>query len=185
MSSVLPRESGSLKPLTRKEFYDLTATCRQYALDLARFDQHRVNLKECYRFNGWLAELRGYDRLAEPLHTLRPARPVARWQIMVIETVIWLILAAALPNYVSRNMATVILFSGTLLIVSNFFIPESLFGTTVELLQGKVLRIVNLLDDMLNNGAMGFSEAAFYQARANLQAAHDELRQQIDLAHRS
>ena len=78
----------------------------------------------------------------------------------------------------------IILFSGTMLIVSNFFIPESVFGTTMELLQGKVLRIVNLLDEMLNSGAMGFSEAAFYQARANLQAAHDELRQQIDLAHR-
>lgn len=184
MSSVLPRESGSLKPLTRKEFYDLTAACRQYALDLARFDQHRVNLKECYRFNGWLTELRGYDRLVAPLRTLRPARPVARWQIMVIETVLWLILAAALPNYVSRDMAAVMLFSGTMLIVSNFFIPESVFGTTMELLQGKVLLVVNLLTDMLNSGVMEFSEAAFYQARDNLQAAHDELRQQIDLAHR-
>ena len=184
MSAAPSREPSSPKPLTRKEFYDLTVVCRQYASELAHFDQNRVNLKECYKFNGWLAELRGYDRLAPPLRTLRPARPVARWQIMVIEAVIWLILAAALPNYVSRDMAAIILFSGTMLIVSNFFIPESVFGTTMELLQGKVLRIVNLLDDMLNSGAMGFSEAAFYQARANLQAAHDELRQQIDLAHR-
>ena len=172
------------KPLTRKEFYALTVACRQYASELAHFDQDRVNLKECYKFNGWLTELRGYDRLVAPLRTLRPARPVARWQIMVIETVLWLILAAALPNYVSRDMAAVMLFSGTMLIVSNFFIPESVFGTTMELLQGKVLLVVNLLTDMLNSGVMEFSEAAFYQARDNLQAAHDELRQQIDLAHR-
>ena len=184
MSAAPSREPSSPKPLTRKEFYDLTVVCRQYASELAHFDQNRVNLKECYKFNGWLAELRGYDRLAPPLRTLRPARPVARWQIMVIETLIWLILAATLPNSVGRDMASIILFSGTMLIVSNFFIPESVFGTTMELLQGKVLRIVNLLDEMLNSGAMGFSEAAFYQARANLQAAHDELRQQIDLAHR-
>ena len=31
---------------------------------------------------------------------------------------------------------------------------------------------------------MDFSEAAFFQARENLIAAHEELRQQIDLAHR-
>ena len=184
MSSAPSRKSSAPKPLTRKEFYALTVACRQYASELAHFDQDRVNLKECYKFNGWLTELRGYDRLVAPLRTLRPARPVARWQIMVIETVLWLILAAALPNYVSRDMAAVMLFSGTMLIVSNFFIPESVFGTTMELLQGKVLLVVNLLTDMLNSGVMEFSEAAFYQARANLQAAHDELRQQIDLAHR-
>ena len=49
---------------------------------------------------------------------------------------------------------------------------------------GKVLRIVDTLLDLLNGGAMDFSEAAFFQARENLLAAHEELRQQIDLAHR-
>jgi hypothetical protein len=176
--------AGSLKPLTRKEFYDLTAVCRQYALDLARFDQHRVNLKECYKFNNWLNELRGYDQLAAPLRTLQPARPVARWQIMVLETVLWVIVAAALPNYVSRNVATVILFAFTLLIVSNLFFPESIFGTTIELLQGRVLRIVDALTHLLESGALEFTEAAYFHARENLQVAHDELRQQIDLAHR-
>lgn len=184
MSAAPPHKPGSHKPLTRKEFYDLTAVCRQYALDLARFDQHRVNLKECYKFNGWLNELRRYEQLAAPLRTLRPARPVARWQIMVIEAVIWVILAAALPSYVGRNQAAVILFALTLLIVSNLFIPESVYGTTIELLQGKVLRVVTMLTELLDSGALEFTEAAYFQARANLQAAHDELRQQIDLAHR-
>lgn len=185
MSPGRQRKPVTPKPLARKDFYDLSAVCRAYALDLARFDQNRVNLKECHRFNGWLAELRSYDRLAEPLRTLSPARPVARWQIMVIEGVIWLILAAALPSYVDRNLTTAVLVGGTLLIVSNLFIPESVFGTTVELLQGKVLRVVDVLTDILNSGGMQFSEAAFYQVRENLQAAHNELRQQIDLAHRS
>ena len=178
------RSDPSVRPLTRKAFYDLTAYCRTYAAELARHDQHRVNLKQCHRFNSWLAELKTYDKLSAGLHNLAPARPIARWQIMILLVVIWLILWLALPGRVDRGLEIALLVGGMGTIMITFFLPESLYGTTMELLDGKVLRIVDALLDLLNGGAMDFSEAAFFQARENLIAAHEELRQQIDLAHR-
>jgi hypothetical protein len=61
--------------LDRKAFYDLAAECRTYAAELANFDQDRVNLKECHRFNAWLAHLRHYDRLASRVAAISTARP--------------------------------------------------------------------------------------------------------------
>lgn len=171
-------------PLTRKEFYDLTVYCRTYAADLARYDQHRVNLKECNRFNTWLAELRRYDKLEPALRNLAPARPIARWQIMVLLAVLWLILWLALPGRVERGLHAAILVGGMGMIVVTLFLPESLYGTTMELLDGKVLRVVDALLDLLNSGKMDFSEAAYFRAKENLTAAREELRLQIDLAHR-
>lgn len=182
--SPAPAKVPTRKPLTRKEFYDLTAYCRTYAAELARYDQNRVNLKECNRFNAWLDELRGYDRLANPLASLQKARPVARWQIMVLLAVVWLILMLALPGRVDRMWTAVLLTAGMGTIVVNLFLPESIYGTTGELLQGKVLRVVDALLDILNQGDLGLSEAAFFRARENLLAAREELRLQIDLAHR-
>jgi hypothetical protein len=65
-----------------------------------------------------------------------------------------------------------------------YFVPERLYGTTVELLEGKVLRVVDELDRMLQANEIGFTEAAFFKVRDNLSAARRELREQIDLAHR-
>ena len=39
--------------------------------------------------------------------------------------------------------------------------------------------------EILNSGVMEFSEAAHFKVREDLLAARAELRQQIDLAHRS
>ena len=178
------RSSSPPVPLTRKEFYDLTVYCRTYALELARFDQHRVNLKECNRFNDWFSQVRRYDRLAGPLADVKPARPIARWQIIVIVFMVWLILLLATAGQFDRNLVIAMSMgmAGTVVLV--LFLPESLYGTTIELLDGKVLRVVNLLTELLNSGELGFTEAAYFKARENLQVAHDELRQQIDLAHR-
>jgi hypothetical protein len=178
------RSDTPLRPLTRKAFYDLTAYCRTYAADLARFDQHRVNLKQCHRFNGWLAELRGYDKLCPALQTLAPARPIARWQIIVLLVVVWLILWLALPGRVERGLEIAALVGGMGSIALTFFLPESLYGTTMELLDGKVLRVVDTLLDLLDKGGLDFSEAVYFQAKENLLSAHEELRLQIDLAHR-
>ncbi len=183
-SSPAASKTVTPKALTRKEFYDLTVYCRTYAAELARYDQNRVNLKECNRFNVWLDELRRYDRLAGPLATLQKARPVARWQIMVLLTVVWLILLGALPGRVDRMWTAVLLTAGMGTIVVNLFLPESIYGTTGELLQGKVLRVVDVLLEILNKSDLGLSEAAFFRARENLLAAREELRLQIDLAHR-
>lgn len=168
----------------RKAFYDLAAECRVYAAELANFDQERVYLKECYRFNAWLTHLRRYDRLAPRIAAVAPARPVARWQVVTLQVVIWVILALALPGAVGRQWYMVLLGGWLFTIVAAFFIPESLYGTTTELLEAKVLRVVDVLLEMLDSGALEFTEAAFFKARENLLAAKAELRQQIDLAHR-
>lgn len=170
--------------LNRKAFYDLAAECRIYATELANFDQDRVNLKECQRFNAWLAHLRRYDRLAERLATMRPARPIARWQVVTLLVVAWVILALALPGMVSQQWVTLIIGGWLFGIVAFFFMPESFYGTTTELIEAKVLRVVDLLLEILDSGALEFTEAAFFQTKENLLAARTELRQQIDLAHR-
>jgi len=180
----MPPPSAPLAPLRRKEFYELTIFCRSYALELARFDQDRVNLTECYRFNTWLVQLKNYDRLAKSLRDLQPARPIARWQIMVLLVVAWLVMGLALTGRADRTWTTAILTGMAGLIIVNLFIPESLYGTTIELLQGKVLRVVDLLLEILNGGSLELSEAVFFRARENLLTAREELRQQIDLAHR-
>lgn len=168
----------------RKAFYDLAAECRAYAAELANFDQERVYLKECHRFNAWLTRLRRYDRLAPRIAAVALARPVARWQVVTLLVVIWALLALALPGAVSRSWYMVLLGGWLFTIVAAFFMPESLYGTTIELLEAKVLRIVDVQLEMLDSGALEFTEAAFFKARENLLAAKTELRQQIDLAHR-
>jgi uncharacterized membrane protein YbaN (DUF454 family) len=171
-------------PLTRKEFYDLTVYCRTYAADLARYDQHRVNLKECNRFNTWLAQVKRYDKLNLQLRNLAPARPIARWQIMALLAVLWVILWFALPNRVDRGLTAAMLVGGMGTFVVMMFLPESLYCTTMELLDAKVLRVVDALLELLNSGNMEFTEAVYFRAKENLTAAREELRLQIDLAHR-
>ena len=180
------RRPQSPAPLhfNRKAFYDLAAECRTYAAELANFDQDRVNLKECHRFNAWLAHLRRYDRLAPRLTAIATARPVARWQVVTILVMIWVILALALPGMVNQQWVMVLLGGWLFTIVAAFFISESLYGTTTELLEAKVLRVVDNLLEMLDSGALEFTEAAFFRTKENLLAAKAELRQQIDLAHR-
>ncbi len=171
-------------PLTRKDFFELTVYCRTYASDLARYDQHRVNLKECNRFNTWLTQVKRYDKLNAALRDLAPARPIARWQIMVLLAVLWLILWLALPGRVDRGLMAAMLVGGMGTIVVMMFLPESLYGTTMELLDAKVLRVVDALLELLNSGKMNLSEAVYFKAKENLTAAREELRLQIDLAHR-
>lgn len=179
-----PKPPAAPLSLDRKAFYDLAASLPAYAADLANHDQHRVNLKECHRFNAWLAHVRRYDRIAPKVATLRAARPVARWQIVTLMVVTWVLMALLLPGRVSQQMYTIAIGSWLLTIVAAFFIPESVYGTTTELIEGKVLRVVDVLLEILNSGAMDFSEAAFFRTRENLLQARAELRLQIDLAHR-
>jgi hypothetical protein len=171
-------------PLTRKELYDLAAHCRTYAQELARHEQTRVNLKHCHEFNSWLAKLKSYDLLAAPLATLQAARPVARWQVMVLAGVVGLILMLVLPGRVDRSLSTAIIYGFFLLLIVFYFVPERLYGTTIELLEAKVLRVVDALDALLHSAELGLTEAAYFRVKENLEAARHELRQQIDLAHR-
>lgn len=173
-----------LTPLTRREFYQLAERCREYALELARYDQTRVDLAQCHKFNSWLLQLKMYDLLEPVLRTLKPARPVARWQVLSIAAVAGFILLVTFASRFARGWQSGFFYSYLLLLVVVFLIPERIYGTTIELLEGKVLRIVDAMDTLLSKGELGFSEAAHFQAKGNLESARRELRQQIDLAHR-
>jgi len=178
------RSTTTLTPLTRREFYRLTERCRTYALELAHFDQTRVNLQQCQQFNGWLRELKQYEQLAPALRTLRPARPVARWQLLILAVVLGLVIWLALQSRAYRLLSSSFVTTYVFFLFFFYFVPERFYGTTVELIEGKVLRIVETLETILQKGEMDFTEAAYFQAKENLQAARTELRQQIDLAHR-
>lgn len=182
MQHVAP--AGTLQPLTRKEFYDLAVRCREMALELARHEQVRVSLRHCHEFNTWLRELKAYDRLGPRLASMQPARPIARWQVMTLCAVAIAFAALALPGRLDRMATTAVLSSLLFGLMILYFVPERVYGTTVELLEGKVLRVVDELEQMLQANELGFTEAAFYKVRDNLHAARRELREQIDLAHR-
>jgi hypothetical protein len=174
----------STQPLTRKEFYDLAEECRVLAVELARYDQSRVSLKHCNDFNAWLIRLKRYDRLNRPLADMQPARPIARWQLLVLAVVLGFLLMLILPAQVGRTFASTFNYFFLFGLILFYFVPERLYGTTIELLEAKILRVVNLLEGILLSDEMGFSEAAFFKVKENLDFAKQELRQQIDLAHR-
>lgn len=173
------------QPLTRKEFYELAEKCREYAQELARYDQNRVSLKHCNEFNQWLPTVKSYDLLKPHLRTLRPARPIARWQVLIVATLVGLIVFLLLGPRLGQAGGSLFLYGLMFaLLLFAFFIPERLYGTTIEMLEGKVLRIVDALDHILQSGELGFSEAAFFRVKEDLEVSRRELRQQIDLAHR-
>ena len=171
-------------PFTRKEFYELSALCRDYATELAGRDPRRIHLAESRRMNTWLRQLKRHERLGPRIADIKAARPIARWQVATLTGVLWLLLYLYAATRGAQMTAILILNGSILLILAFYMIPERVFGTTIEGLEGKLLRVVEALEEMLVAGEMGFSEAAYFQARDNLAAAHAELRQQIDLAHR-
>jgi hypothetical protein len=173
-----------MAPLTRKEFYDLAKRCREEAFELARHDQNHVNLKQCRRFNEWLVELKGYDQLAPQLKTVHAARPINRWMVMGACVGLSLLVVLILGSELGANGMRLLSFglTGTLILI--YFLPESLYGTTVEMLEGRVLRVVETLEKLLFSRNMELTEAVFFQVKENLEAARSELRQQIHLAHK-
>jgi len=177
-------DDNARTPLTRKVFYDLAAETRDIALELARHDQHRVNLDRCYAFNAWLPKVKRYDLLAPRLDDLTPARPVTRRQVIIIGVVLGIFLLLLVPEKVGPVSNRVIAWAYTFSLIFFYFVPERYYGSTVEHLEGKTLRVVVELENLLLTNQFGFSEAAFFQVKENLSTARRELRQQLDLAHR-
>lgn len=177
-------QSSAAIPFTRKEFYDLAVRCRDYATELAAFDPQRVNLKQCYQFNEWLRGLRRYERLGPRLASLRPARPVTRWQVAILAGIVGLLVYFFLLERGERLSPLLVLNGVILLFLTLYMMPERIVGTTVEEIEGRVLRVVKVLEAMLAEGEPAFTEAAYFQVKTNLEAAARELRQQLDLAHR-
>ena len=165
-------------------FYELSAFCRDYALELAGHDQTRVNLQQCHQFNRWFSQIRTYQQLAGPLQPIQRARPIARWQVLTLAIIMGIILSLGMGTRLPRLTHAFFLSGYFFLLIALYFVPERLYGTTIEQIEGKVLRVVDTLEQILMAGEMEFTEAAFFQVKENLQSARRELRQQIDLAHR-
>ncbi len=103
---------------------------------------------------------------------------------MTIGLIIDLLALLTLPSAIGQPWSTILIYGFLFALLLLFFLPQRLYGTTIELLEGKVLRIVELLEIALQSGDIEFTEAAYFQVKDHLSAAKDELRQQIDLAHR-
>jgi hypothetical protein len=177
-------ETSKAIPLTRKAIHDLALSCRDFATELARLDPRRVQLAQCYKFNQWLTSIRRYDRLGPELRDMRRARPVARWQVLTLCLVACLILYLAMAGRLERMVTVLLLNSMVLLFIAVLMTPERVYGTTVEEIEGKVLRVVLILEDLVARGEAGFTEAAHFRVKEILEEARVELRQQLDLAHR-
>ena len=169
--------------LTRKEFYELADQCRERALELAHFDQNRVNRQQCKRFNLWLARLKTYDQLAGGVQDISAARPLTRYDLMGAAFVLWLVSIFLLRGQLGVAGNRILAFSVWGLVLLLYFLPESLYATTVELLEAKVLRVVEALEALLLSQEMEVTEAVFFRIKENLNTARRELRQQIHLAH--
>jgi hypothetical protein len=174
-----------LAPISRKEFYALAFQLRDYAGELASHDPRRVVLKECHRFNRWLSDLRRHRELSPILADVRNARPVARWQVMALYAVVWGIVYLWSIGRV-EGMTQLLLLNGMAIgFIGFIFIPEGVYGTTIEEIEGRVLRVVQAMEAMLAREEIQFTEGAFYKVREALKQAHYELREQLDLAHRN
>jgi len=183
-SATTTEQSATPTPLTRPAFYELAEFCHKYALELAGYDQTRVDLAQCHQFNEWFRRVRQYRELTSSLESVQLARPIARWQVMTLAAVLGLVIYFVLGIRFPR-LTNAFFFSGYFFfLIVLYFVPERLYGTTTEQIEGKVLRVVDALEKILMVGDMEFTEAAFFQVKENLQRARHELRQQIDLAHR-
>ncbi len=171
-----------MKELTRNEFYKLSRECREYALRLAKFDQRQVDRQVCNEFNQFLARVRTYDRLQPVAAKIVPARPLTRAMVMITYAVLNLVLMLVLSPLLGRLGMSVALsiFGFGLLII--FFVPPGWYGTSVEQIEGKVLRIVQALQGILEPNALELTEAVYFQVKEMLDEAAAELRQQVFLA---
>ncbi|MEM7129080.1 MAG: hypothetical protein AAF702_22300 [Chloroflexota bacterium] len=178
-------EKKNFLSLQRKDLFELAVYCRKYAGELAEQDPSRVSLKHCYEFNSWLPKVRSYDRLAPALSDIKLARPITRWQIMSILALLGLVGFLFVSSYGSRSIRTLWLYGYPLFLICAYILPERLYGTTIELVEAKVLLVIDELERLLFSDEMDLSEAAFFHIKEDLKAARQELREQLDQAYRT
>lgn len=171
----------TVQELTRKEFYNLAKECRDYAMRLANHDQDSVDRKLCQEWNQFLARVRTYDKLGPKLAALQTARPITRGMMLAAVLAVWLAMVLVGLRVMPQFPALFGLGISVSLIFVVFLVPPSTYGTSVEAIEGRVLVVVEALQDLLEHGDMQFSEAAYFQARDTLREAADELRQQVYL----
>lgn len=170
-----------MQALTRKAFYDLAQECRTYAMRLATSDPNLVSREHVHEFNRFLARVREYDALQPRLKSLQPGRALTRTMLLAVIGMVWLLLAIFGTRVLSPVAAVVLLSLTSSLVFILFLIPPAIYGTSVEAIEGRVLAVVEAMQDLLESGDMQFSEAAYFAARDTLRSAADELRQQVYL----
>ncbi|MEI2690432.1 MAG: hypothetical protein V9H69_12295 [Anaerolineae bacterium] len=129
--------------------------------------------------------MRSYDKLASRLTQIRPARPITRGMVLGAVLALWLAMALIGIRVLPTFPGLLALSVAASLIFVVFLVPPALYGTSVEAIEGRVLVVVEALQDLLDHGDMQFSEAAYFQVRDTLRQAADELRQQVWLNHAS
>jgi hypothetical protein len=169
-----------VQALTRHEFYKLAHECREFAHRLATHDQDSVDRAMCGEYNAFLPRVRSYDRLREPLSRLRPARPISRLMVLTWLIAGWMVLVL-LGRQLPRPAYLLLLSLAPFLIMSLFLVPQSLYGTTIEAIEGHLLVVVQTLQQILHSGEMDFTEAVYFVLRDVLQETADDLRQQVYL----
>ena len=79
-------------------------------------------------------------------------------------------------------MSPLFLGISAMLVFAVAVIPPSLYGTSVEAIEGRVLVVVEALEALLDQ--QQFTEAAYFEVRDTLRQAAAELRQQVALKSR-
>ena len=169
--------------LTRNEFYKLSQECRDYARRLALHDQQKVERPLCLECNQFLARVQAYDALQGRLKGVRPARPITRGLVMTVFLIASFLLALLVLPAVSRGVMTGYSVAWPLLALGVFLVPPTFYGTSVEQIEGKVLRVVEALQAILEKNELDVTEAVFFMIKEVLDEAHNELHDQIYLAH--
>ena len=165
--------------LTRKEFYDLAHECRDYALRLANYDQDSVNRALCKEWNAFLPRVRAYDSLRPRLVRLHRARGITRAIVLGSALLAYFFIVLVVVRLIPRATSPLLLGISAMLILVVALVPPSLYGTSVEAIEGRVLVVVEALEGMLDQEQ--FTEAAYFAVRDVLREAAAELRQQVFL----
>ncbi len=169
--------------LTRNEFFKLSQECRDYARRLALHDQQRVERPLCLECNQFLARVQAYDLLQGRLKDVRPARLITRGLVLSVFLIASFLLAVVVLPSVSRAVLTGYSVAWPLLALGILIVPPTFYGTSVEQIEGKVLRVVEALQAILEKNELGVTEAVFFSIKEMLEEAHNELYQQVSLAH--
>ena len=127
--------------------------------------------------------MRAYDSLRPRLAQLQPARGITRAMVLVCALLVNFIIVLLVVRLFPQAMSPLFLGISAMLVFVVAVIPPSIYGTSVEAIEGRVLVVVEALEGLLDQ--QQFTEAAYFEVRNTLREAAAELRQQVSLNTRS
>ena len=113
------------------------------------------------------------------LAQLQPARGITRAIVLVAALLANFIIVLLVVRLFPQAMSPLFLGISAMLVFVAAVIPPSLYGTSVEAIEGRVLVVVEALEGLLDQ--QQFTEAAYFEVRDTLRQAAAELRQQVSL----